>query len=343
MEGKRRRLDGPGVESLPGHLLVEAASFLRRESRALWAVSMGAPSSRWSAPRAPTAAGRQILTLLREDWRDEWAAFDFGDFLCDSNDGRRLSDDDLGAVLVCIDGARSVRSLRLTGCSLLAGREIGPLRESTVLKRVDISLVKTRDHRPDACGLELDQVLPVLDSIIAKKENKLRHIQLPKKWLSEKDASLDGFIGRYNRALDLMTKECCQCEEEARSSVSARKASARTTGKRRSSTAPAARSTSATNVAPYFGAQSVTIRYHARIAGSVRGAAWMTAATQARFVPSALPLRRSGWTAASAPSATAARLGMYPCRAIRICTSQAANNPSALLRKKMCVMWALGR
>ncbi|EJK48044.1 hypothetical protein THAOC_33196 [Thalassiosira oceanica] len=301
------------------------------------------------SPRAPTAAGKQILTLMREDWRDEWAAFDFGDFLRPQRpDGITLrntigglSDDDLGAVLICIDGARSVRSLRLTGCSLLTGRGIGLLRESTVLERVDISLVKTRDHRPGACGLELDQVLPVLDSIISNKENKLRHIQLPKKWRSEKDASLDGFIGRYNHALDLMTKECCQCEEEAGSSVSARRAPARTTGNLRSSTAPAARSTSATNVAPYFGAQSVARQFHARIAGSVLGAVWMSAATQARFVPSALPRRRSGWTAASAPSATAATEKPATRRPQRQGADLNVPVPAALRREKESQMTQL--
>ena len=219
MDGKRRRLNGPGIESLPDHLLVEVASFLRKESRALWAVAMGAPSSNWSASRVPIAACGKILTLMRENWRDEWAAFDCGDFSCDSTDGRGLSDDDLGAVLICIDGARSVESLYLTGCTRLTGKGIGPLRGSTVLKRIDISLVKTSDHRPDACALELDQVLPVLDSIIANKDNKLRHLQLPKKWRSEKDGSLDEFIRRYNRSLDMTTEECSQCEEEARKSV----------------------------------------------------------------------------------------------------------------------------
>ena len=84
------------------------------------------------------------------------------------------------------------------------------------------------------------------------------------------------------------------------------RASVRTTGNRRSSTARAARSTSATNVAPYFGAQNAARQSHARIAGSVLGAARMTAANQARFVPSAHARRRGGWNAASAPSAMAA-------------------------------------
>ena len=229
MDGKRRRLDGPGVGSLPDHLLVEVASFLRKESRALWAVSMGAPSCHWSAARAPTPAGRKVLTLLREDWRDEWAVFDFGDFLrpqssngfFHSNTIGGLSDDDLQAVLICIDGARSVKSLYLTGCTRLTGRGISPLRESTILERVDISLVMTRDYRPEdkrSCGLELDQVLPVLDTILANKGNRLRHIQLPKKWRNEKDGSLNRFMSRYNCALGLTTEKCCQCEEEARKS-----------------------------------------------------------------------------------------------------------------------------
>ncbi|EJK70909.1 hypothetical protein THAOC_07694, partial [Thalassiosira oceanica] len=119
----RSELDGLQIDDLPDHLLVEVASFLGRECRALWAVSMSAPSEHWTASSAVSTKGKQILTLQRDDWRKEWREFDFGDFhdqfnVCSGGDKDiiklSLSDDDLKAVLICIDAASIVESLRLS-------------------------------------------------------------------------------------------------------------------------------------------------------------------------------------------------------------------------------------
>ena len=236
-----REEDGLQLGDLPDHLLVEVASFLGKECRALWAVSMGAPSEHWTTSSTVSAIGKQILTLQRESWREEWREFDFGSFQhqLDFCSGERkdtelsLSDDDLQAVLICIDAATNVESLRLTRFrfdhfgsnrpvkSRLTGRGLAPLSGSTVLRRIDISLVGEYHYwsREVECNLELGEVLPVLDSIVGSDGNKLCHIQFPKKWRDAKHESLSRFIARYNDMLDTRVRECCQCDALACKSI----------------------------------------------------------------------------------------------------------------------------
>ena len=214
-----REEDGLHIDDLPDHLLVEVASFLGKECRALWAVSMSAPSAHWTATSAVSAKGRRILTLQRESWREEWREVDFGKFQPSTFrrkengiiiiQSRRFSDDDLKAVLLCIDAATTVGSLFLTsGCEKLTGGGLEPLRGSTVLRRVDLS----SGHK---CSLDLEVVLPVLDSIVSSNDNKLRHIQFPKKWRDAKHESLSRFISRYNDMLETRVQNCCQCDASA--------------------------------------------------------------------------------------------------------------------------------
>ena len=116
-----REKDGLHIDDLPDHLLVEVASFLRKECRALWAVSMSAPSEHWSTSSVVSGKGKQILTLQRKSWREEWREVDFGKFQPSTFrrkengiiiiQSRRLLDDDLKAVLLCIDAATTVGSL----------------------------------------------------------------------------------------------------------------------------------------------------------------------------------------------------------------------------------------
>ena len=228
-----READGPHIDGLPDHLLVEVASFLGKECRALWAVSMTAPSAHWTASSAVSAKGGQILTLQRMSWREEWREFDFGSFLLQPSSRKehrsynidhwdrgmayvKLSDDDLSAVLIRIDAASNVESLYLSWCHFLTGRGLEPLSGSTALRRIDISLAGRKSSNVDVqCALELGAVLPVLESIVAKGDNKLCHIQFPKEWRdSEYDSeyeSLRRFIASYNDMLSRTAHKCCQC------------------------------------------------------------------------------------------------------------------------------------
>ncbi|EJK62433.1 hypothetical protein THAOC_16958 [Thalassiosira oceanica] len=131
---------------------MKVSSYLPRENRALFAVALTAPSHNWRCRgrgrrhSRPSPKSSMVLTLHKTDWRDEWGEFDFGDVARAA--GKRyfplggLSDDDLRAVLLCIDAKNTVNSLKLSKCFGLTGSGLEPLRESmTVLKRIDLSLV----------------------------------------------------------------------------------------------------------------------------------------------------------------------------------------------------------
>lgn len=212
--------NGLHIDDIPDHLLVEVASYLRKESRALWAISMGAPSGHWTTSSVVPAKCQQILTIQQENWREEWKEFDFGRFQR-QNDfysgvwnkiELSLSDDDLTAVLICIGAATNVESVYLSACHRLTGRGLIPLSGSTALRRIDISLV-SRYHcfgTDVECSLELGEILPVLESILLIG-NGLRHIQFPKKWRDAKHEGLSHFIARYNDMLEMTDRKCCQC------------------------------------------------------------------------------------------------------------------------------------
>ena len=88
-------------------------------------------------------------------------------------------------------------------------------------------------------------------------------------------------------------------------SVPMSRATARTIGIHQSSTVPAARSISVTNVAQFLCVRSVMRQFHARIAANVSGAVRMTAVL-ARFVQSAHAQSFDIRNAAIVPFATAA-------------------------------------
>ena len=221
MSDRGKEEDGMHIDDIPDHLLVEVASFLRGESRALWAISMGAPSGHWTASAVVPSKCQQILTLQRENWREEWQDFDFGRFQRqnDFHSGvwneiqLSLSDDDLKAVLVCIDGASNVESVHLSACHRLTGSGLAPLSGSTALRRIDISLVNSYHcfGTDVECSLELGEILPILESIVGNAGNRLRHIQLPKKWRDAKHESLSNFLVRHNDMLEMTDRKCCQC------------------------------------------------------------------------------------------------------------------------------------
>ena len=53
----------------------------------------------------------------------------------------RLSDEDMGAMLVCIDAVHTLKKLKLAHCFNIVGHGLEPLRGSTSLRQVDLSLV----------------------------------------------------------------------------------------------------------------------------------------------------------------------------------------------------------
>jgi len=85
-----------------------------------------------------------ISTAVVNASRENWENIDLKDIqdIC----GRSLNDDDVSWILLCIDAVNNVKSLKLTNCIGIAGAGLEPLRNSTVLERIDLSLVGDHEN-----------------------------------------------------------------------------------------------------------------------------------------------------------------------------------------------------
>jgi len=125
----------------------------------------------------------------------------------------KLSDDDLAAMLVCINAVSSIKTLRLTGCVSINGQGLAPLRGSVVLKEIDLSLVKKKKSPiiTPAPNISEKDVLPILDSIIDTEGNALEILTLPKEWRDRQLLIMNQFIERFNNKLEARRHTCSRC------------------------------------------------------------------------------------------------------------------------------------
>jgi len=140
---KRRRLitstSSPfqNIPQLPDVVFVKISSFLPLPSRALLAVALTADSEqykkidwttttttqtsllRWFGRNSSNSKKRQPSSATKDIIRkNNWSVLDFADIECDL--AKRLSDDDIGAVLSCINATRYLKKLNLVDLVLLA-------------------------------------------------------------------------------------------------------------------------------------------------------------------------------------------------------------------------------
>ena len=120
------------IRTLANEQLAIVASYLPSTSHASFAVAMSTPSSSGELSGV------------------------FGDDL-DFTNIPELSDDVLSGVLVCIDAKNSLKTLSLGGCSQIVGHGLEPLRESTVLERLDLPRFGN--------GLSIDIIIPLIASM----------------------------------------------------------------------------------------------------------------------------------------------------------------------------------
>ena len=109
--------------------------------------------------------------------------------------------------------ARGLKTLKLTGCVNILGRGLEPLRASTCLQQIDLSLVKEHespDIQPDPL-ISRFSCLPILGSICDKDGNKLRHVQFPKKWSRRGTGAMREFLEKYNTVLSSRGSSCSRC------------------------------------------------------------------------------------------------------------------------------------
>ena len=199
------------LADLPHETLAKAAAYLPRPSASLFAAALTAPSSSWQScnwARRPSPASEAITSAF--SLKEACKILDLADV--DKHLAKKLSDGDLGALLACIDAKNHVKRLKLTGCWSVVGHGLEPLRGSTVLEQLDLSMV--REHEKPTVGPELSvceqAVLPILRSVVDTPGNALRQLQLPENWTDSThiNGALRAFLGRYKMLLESRPFNC---------------------------------------------------------------------------------------------------------------------------------------
>jgi len=177
------------IADLPSEPLIHISSYLAAPSQVLLAVAI----ARYDAESLNNSISSAIAGYC-------WDSLDFGQI--EKELAAKLSDEDISAVLQCIDAVNTVKRLRLTNCVNITGSCLEPLRGSRVIKEVDLSLVGRHqspllDPKPPILA---DIVLPVLDDIIARGDEAIL-IQFPNAWRQQRSNYFCEFVVRYNRLL----------------------------------------------------------------------------------------------------------------------------------------------
>lgn len=210
------------LDKLPGSILSSVASYLAVPSRAFLAVVLTAPSSSplsrsnntdQRRPVVLSAASQSVLLST-----SHWEVLNFADV--EDYLATRMKDDDLRAVLVCIDAVSQLKRLKLVHCNNIEGNGLEPLSGSVILEQMDLSLLEQADehHRH---SLSLDAVVPILESIVDKEGNALRHFAFPEKRAHasrlQNSERYEHFLRRYLRLL--RGSRCSKCNDLCSASV----------------------------------------------------------------------------------------------------------------------------
>ena len=156
---------------------------------------------------------------FRDRYFSMWSELDFGDIEYDL--AIRLSDDDIAAVLSCINAFKKLKTLVLTGCVSISGKALLTLHGSKVLERLDMSLVERGVPFDSECTLSKAIVVPILDSIIDTEDNSLKYIQFPKSWQYYPNVGeLDAFLLRYKQSYSQANICCTNCTKSCQDALS---------------------------------------------------------------------------------------------------------------------------
>ena len=171
------------ISNLPDGILAHAASYLASPSRALFAVAMTAPSQSWTRDNfgIDSEHKQTVASILQSE---QWDVLDFE--YIEKSLAAKLTDDDVHAVLKCIGAQDVLKKLRLTRCIYITGRSLEPIRGSSIIEYIDLSLVNLHES-PDIDELMIsststvypmpslneENVLPILESVIDTDDNSL--------------------------------------------------------------------------------------------------------------------------------------------------------------------------
>ena len=238
------------IIDLPEWAIKEIIDYIPKTSRALLALALTTDSASWreihwnkSAPKSilswfkkgptsskkmkrPSAITKLILSPKNEDEEDLWEEINFGDnewLLC-----IELTDDDIAGILACINSVQKLKRLYLTNCENISGRALEPVRGSTVLERLDLSLAGEHyDGRSNECHLLETDVIPILDSILDRENHSLKHLQFPYRWRTEtfwnrevQTGYFARFLQKYNETENQQSIRCQKCNTNCREHLS---------------------------------------------------------------------------------------------------------------------------
>ena len=244
------------ISELPDQLLLDVSSYLPTPSRAMFAVALTANTFSWCTKerceRHPSAASRAIISGASPSpsstSHEGWSVLDFEEV--EKSLALKLQDNDLRAMLICIDAKNNLKWLKLAGCIRIVGHGLEPLRGSKMLEHLDLSLkwslltdpqIKKLEADYERYGLSMNDfnrsldlsgssllnnpdpkmneeaVLPILNSIVNESGNSLKLIQLPENWNLLSSEMLGQFYARYNELLHGRNLHCSDCNELCRS------------------------------------------------------------------------------------------------------------------------------
>ena len=193
------------VTDMPDQLLKCVANYLPPPSQAIFAVALRAPSSSWcNGTSCPGGKSEWLCELCK------WDVLDFEEI--DKNHASKLDDDDVGAILMSINAKSRLERLKLAGLVNMSGKGLNPIRGSTKLKQIDLSLLGKYDASPPAETSNISEtiIVPILRSIVMEDGCSLRQLQMPKKWCGYRNRSTDmnSLTQQYNNLLHERSFEC---------------------------------------------------------------------------------------------------------------------------------------
>ena len=100
-----------------------------------------------------------------------------------------LTDHDISNILISFRAVHDLKKLVLTNCTRMTGRGLEPIRGSTVLQYLDLSIVYSKIPyvKEDQVMICVEPLAPIINSIIERQENiGLLHIKFPRKWEENK-------------------------------------------------------------------------------------------------------------------------------------------------------------
>ena len=118
---------------------------------------------------------------IKEYYKEGWEILDFVDLGVKL--ASRLTDDDIGAILTCIDAKNHLEKLRLTHCFNFVGNGLEPLRNSSTLAEIDMSLARSFEIPKEFEDAKISEevVLPILTGILNVEETVMGRLQVPRK------------------------------------------------------------------------------------------------------------------------------------------------------------------